>query len=75
MMIDIESIKAIEPLHVAIRELGQRYEAGQITRERRDARLAELNKRRPDARRKRARALSLTVPAPVTFYSLDEAAA
>lgn len=74
-MMIIESIEAIEPLHVAILELGRRYAAGEITRERRDARLVELNKRRPTSRRKRARSLCLTTPAPVTFYSLDEAAA
>jgi hypothetical protein len=74
-MMRVESIESIEPVPVAIRELGRRYAAGEITRERRDARLVELNKRRPAARRKRARSLSLTAPAPVTFYSLDEAAA
>jgi hypothetical protein len=71
----VDSIEAIEPLHVAILELGRRYAAGEITREWRDARLVELNKRRPAARRRRVRSLSLTLPAPVTFYSLDEARA
>jgi hypothetical protein len=71
----IDTIESIEPLPVAIRELGQRYAAGQITRERRDARLVELHKRQPTLRRKRARSLSLTTPAPVQFYSLDEARA
>ena len=72
-MMKVESIEAIEPLHLAILELGRRYEAGEISRERRDARLVELNKRRPASRRRRARALSLTIPAPITFYALDEA--
>lgn len=68
-------VESIEPLPVAIRELGQRYAAGQITRERRDARLVELNKRQPTLRRKRARSLCLSAPAPIQFYSLDEATA
>ncbi|HZH33004.1 MAG TPA: hypothetical protein VEY11_19710 [Pyrinomonadaceae bacterium] len=74
-MMNVDSIESIEPLHVAIRELGRRYASGEITRERRDARLVELNKRRTAARRRRARSLSLTLAAPVTFYSLDEARA
>ena len=72
-MMNVESIESSEPLHLAILELGRRYEAGEISRECRDARLVELNKRRPASRRRRARVLSLTIPAPITFYSLDEA--
>jgi hypothetical protein len=75
MMMKVESIETVEPLSSAILELSRRFEAGEISRERRDARLVELNKRRPSSRRRRARSLSLTLPAPVTFYSLDEAAA
>lgn len=71
-MMNAESIEAIEPLHSAILELGRRYSAGEITRERRDARLVELNKRQPTLRRKRARSLCLTIPAPVTFLSIEQ---
>lgn len=72
-MMRVESIESIEPLFSSFLELGRRYSAGEITRERRDARLVELNKRQPTLRRKRARSLSVTIPAPIIFYSLDEA--
>ena len=71
-MMRVEAIEAIEPLPAAIRELGRRYAAGEISRERRDARLVELNKRRPALRRKRARSLRLTIPPPVTFLSIEQ---
>ncbi|MDQ1592973.1 MAG: hypothetical protein QOG71_3600 [Pyrinomonadaceae bacterium] len=74
-MMRVKAIEAIEPLHIAILELGRRYASGEITRERRDARLVELNKRRPTTRRRRTRSLGLAIPAPVTFYSLNEARA
>lgn len=62
-----------EPLSSAVAELGRRYSAGDVSRERLDARLLEL-RIRPELRRSRSRALPAT-PAPVTFYSLEPVAA
>ncbi len=71
-MMRVDSSESIEPLHATILELGRRYAAGEITRERRDDRLVGLNQPQPTLRRKRARSLRLTIPAPVTFLSIEQ---
>ncbi|HYO90340.1 MAG TPA: hypothetical protein VEQ40_01835 [Pyrinomonadaceae bacterium] len=73
-MLNVESIESIEPLHVAILELGRRYSSGAITRDRLFSRLRELSAADSTTRRQRSRSLP-QVSRPVTFYSLDEAAA
>lgn len=64
----------IEPLDVAIRELGRRYNSCEISRQRRDARLCELSSKRVELRRHRSRSLCIHTPPPVTFLSIEEAA-
>lgn len=61
-----------EPLPSAVAELGRRYSAGEVSRERLDSRLAEL-RARPQLRRSRSRALP-AVLLPVTFYALERVA-
>jgi hypothetical protein len=73
-MMHVESIEAIEPLSAAILELGRCYSSGAITRDRLFSRLRELSVAESTTRRRRPRTLPQLVP-PVTFYSLDEAAA
>lgn len=73
-MMQVDSIETIEPLHVAILELGRRYSSGSITRDRLFTRLRELSAADSPTRRRRPRTLPQPLP-PVTFYSLDEAAA
>lgn len=62
-----------EPLSAAVAELGRRYSAGEVSRERLDVRLLEI-RISPELRRGRSRALP-AIPAPVTFYSLEHVAA
>ncbi len=71
-MMNVESIESIEPLHIALLELGRRYSSGAITRDRVFSRLRELSAADSTTRRRRPRTLPQPVP-PVTFYSLDEA--
>lgn len=61
-----------EPLSSAVAELGRRYSAGDVSRERLDTRLLEL-RICPELRRSRSRSLP-AVPAPVVFYSLEPVA-
>lgn len=67
-MIEIENI---EPLDAAILELGRRCRAAEITRARRDARLAELCSKQTELRRKRSRALLINTLPPLTFFSIE----
>lgn len=61
-----------EPLSSAVAELGRRYSAGEVSRERLDARLLEV-RIGPGLRRSRSRALP-AIPTPVTFFSLEHVA-
>ncbi len=70
-MMKVESIETIEPLHVAILELGRRCSSGTITRERLFARLRELSAAQSTTRRARSRALPSVMP-PVTFLSIEQ---
>lgn len=61
-----------EPLSAAVAELGRRFAAADISRERLDTRLVQL-RAFPQLRHSRLRALPVTLP-PVTFYSFEPVA-
>jgi len=66
MMKDIDTL---ESQSTAVLELGRRFNAGDISRARRDQRLLEL--RFASMRRTRSREFRLTPPSPVTFYFIE----
>lgn len=70
-MMTVESIEAIEPLHVALLELGRHYSSGAITRARLFSRLRELTAADTATRRSRSRALPAVNP-PVKFLSIEQ---
>lgn len=69
---DVTSRQQHEPLSSSVAELGRRYAAGDVSRDRLDARLLEL-RICPELRRSRSRALP-TISAPVTIHSLEPVA-
>lgn len=71
MMMRVESIESVEPLHAAILELERCYSAGAITRERLFSRLRELSAADSATRRSRSRALPSANP-PVQFLSIEQ---
>lgn len=67
------SAAGCEPLELAMLELGQRASALEITREQLHARLKQLRSNRPELRRRRSRSFQIDIPAPISFYSIEEA--
>lgn len=68
-----QDVEAREPLNAAVMEVARRFASGEITRERRDARIAELRGLQPRLRRRSTRRPPDPQAPPVTFYSIDEA--
>jgi hypothetical protein len=66
-----KEVEESEPLNAAVMEVARRFAAGQMTRARRDARIAELRGLQPRLRRKRTRRPPDADAPPVTFYGID----
>ncbi len=66
MMKDIDTL---EPQSAAVMELGRRFNAGDISRTRRDQRLLELGF--TSMRRARSRAVHITPQPPITFFFIE----
>ena len=63
-----------EPVEAAVRELSARIAEYNATRRRLFSRLDELRTLSPELRRRRARPAPPVMTAPVTFFSIEEAA-
>jgi hypothetical protein len=69
------AVEQVEPVEAAMRELSARITADTVRLRRGYSRAHELGSRIPSLRRKRERPTPPAMDAPVTFFSIEEAAA